>query len=84
MARLPGFLEWHGQRHTKDEWAAIIGISRQALEQRLKRMPYDKVFTMPKKAINPMALCTYPDCFSCPLPDCYVDSPKEGAKIASI
>lgn len=77
MASGTGYLEWHGQRHTKDEWARLLGLSRQGLELRLKTMPYDKVFSMPRRGVNLRSKCTYPDCYHCPLPDCYVDEPQK-------
>lgn len=79
MAKGTGYLEWHGQRHTKDEWARLLGLSRQGLELRLKTMPYDKVFSMPRRGVNLRSMCTYPDCYHCPLPDCYVDEPQKMA-----
>lgn len=73
---MKGFITHNGQRHTMDEWADIIGISRKGLETRLRTMTVDRALSLAKKG-HVKEKCCYPDCFHCPLPDCMVESPEE-------
>lgn len=67
-------LTYNGQTKTKNEWARVLGITRQGLERRLRTMPLEKALTM-KNTKSKMAECCYPDCFNCSLPDCQVEDP---------
>ena len=43
------FIEFNGKKQSLSEWAREVGVSRETLKYRFKKMPIEKAMTMPKR-----------------------------------
>ena len=76
------YVSYQGETKSVSEWARELGVNVSTLRYRLRVMPIDEAFSRSGGRSDGTSgsedLCCYPDCYSCPYPDCITDEIHPG------